>query len=266
MPHIDPDAITTLLEIGEVSAQLIDTVAPEAASVPQRWRGIADSVEPSERAAVALSLWNRDFLDLVPRFAHVLESALVDVRPCYWQGPSGAEIVLVYIVSSPGESLAVWVGWDPALFGDHRPTLWDSLPMQARTFLQEVHAGFTLPDGETCGLTRPRFMYSLAEWSGWPEGIPEWEGNWWEDCEPVDSRRLLRITGNGSDFDLCTSPDLPAGTGLASSSGHLQVVRQGTRRINDAAGELLTTRRNLICNGSTVSPGKSSRSRRALPS
>jgi hypothetical protein len=208
------------LENGLRTATIVDADSSSLSLVPAQWRKIALSGDAEERRLLALSLWNRDFLDLIPGYAEALRTRLRDVRVCVFsdEGP-----ILIYLLEVHDGSIAVWIGWDPATFGDKEPIFWDTIPAPAQTFLREVHAGFTGPDWEGLGIVRPKSMTTYAEWFGSPDGIPGWFDNWWDDCEPVDSRRMLYITHAVSIMDLSTSPDLASGRAITWYEGHLQI-------------------------------------------
>src|SRR5689334_3234689 len=41
--------------------------------IPEAWWPVAESADPHNRAHAALALWNTDFLELIPRYADVLQ-------------------------------------------------------------------------------------------------------------------------------------------------------------------------------------------------
>ncbi|MFB8281023.1 hypothetical protein [Nocardia colli] len=164
---------------------------------------IAAAADAAERIRLALLRWNPDFLDLVPGFATALHARLRDVRVCYWreEGPA-----LLYFVESTSGDSVVWVGWDPRTFSGPTPPFWATLPRAARRFLRDVHPGFTMLDGESFGLAQPSYMSTFAEWTGWSDGVPDWDR-----AEVIGSTAMLWLTGNGGDTVLCTSPELAIG-------------------------------------------------------
>jgi hypothetical protein len=221
MSEIDLAAVVAELEKGRRTATMPAADHPGLSAVPERWRQIAQSDDAEKRRLLAVSLWNRELLDLIPGYAEALRTKLIDVRVCVLsdEGP-----VLVYIFEASDRPLAVWIGWDPNAFGDTEPVFWETIPAPARTFLRHVHAGYTWSTGwDAYGLIRPKDMTTLAQWAEHPDGIPNWSEQWWEDCDPIDSRRLLLVGTDGSNFDLCTSPDLSPGAALTNDVGHLQV-------------------------------------------
>lgn len=204
------------------TASVIDAGYPDVSAIPAQWRGIVHSSDSEERRLRALSLWNRDFLDLIPGYAKVLRTKLIDVRVCALsdEGP-----ILVYLLEALDRPFVMWIGWDPASFGEREPIFWETIPMPARTFLHEVHAGYTLSaDWEACGIMRPQDMMTFAESWEAPDGIPGWFDNWWPDCEPIDSRRMLYVTHTSPSYVLSTSPDLPSGKALIYYDGEINVV------------------------------------------
>lgn len=225
MSAIDLADVVAKLERYGRTASVVDAGSLDLASVPAQWRGIARSSDAEERRLQALSLWNREFLDLVPGYAGALRTKLVDVRVC---ALSGEGPVLLYFFDESDPTNSMTIGWDPASFGAKEPAFWETIPGPARTFLQQTHAGYTLSgDWEACGLTPPKNMTTLAEaWEN-PDGIPGWSDNWWPDCEPIDSRRMLYITHSTPSYVLATSPDLPANKALTYYDGELNVVDFG---------------------------------------
>jgi hypothetical protein len=223
MVQIDLAAIAATLENRYHTVTFVDSDSPKAPEIPAQWRGIAESDDAEQRRLSAMTLWNRDFLALVPGYAEALRTKLADVRPCVFsdEGPA-----LVYIFDA-GASTAVWIGRDPAGFGD-TPVYWESLPVPARTFLREVHAGYSLSGRGACGLARPRNMTTLAE--KWSETgvIPDWLGEtWFPDCERIDPHRVMYVTHTSETFELATSPDLPPGKALIYHDGEANMVSFG---------------------------------------
>ncbi|WP_338760679.1 hypothetical protein V7968_32240 [Nocardia vulneris] len=188
-----------LLGDGHGPVHLLDSPADTAGP----WPGIAASADPEERAQMAVAQWNSDFLDLVPRFATALHTRLRDVRVCDWdtEGPA-----LLYFFEDANGDTVVWVGWDPRSSAGPRPPFWDTLPSAVRRFLNDVHPGFTMLDGESFGLAQPSYMSTFDAWAGWTNGIPDWDHE-----VPIAATRMLWLTGNGGDTALCASPDLTVG-------------------------------------------------------
>lgn len=182
------------------------TLAPPgsvpAEPVPEQWRPILESDDAESRRLTALSLWNREFLDLVPQFAQALRTELADVRVGHLKG----EAVLVYAFEyfySGERYLACWIGWDPATFGDAEPPLYDCVPEPLRTFYRQVHAGFTAPDRGSFGPVRPKHLDTLAG-----TGFTEDDSHLWEGQIPWTRLLVVAITGT---VYYCASPDLPPG-------------------------------------------------------
>ncbi|WP_280334623.1 hypothetical protein [Nocardia wallacei] len=193
--------------LGEATALFVAPGVTPPPDLPAPWRPIAVSALPQQRCMAALALWNRPFLDLVPRFAAALRDQLADVRVCklddVW--------VLLYVLApGVGEPYALWAGWDPATFGETEPPLWDALPAPVREFLRTVHAGFSRPDRPgACGLLAPRYLDTFGAYIGEPEGLPWWEEAWGGGEDFIPENRLVPITDDGGTLFRCISPDAP---------------------------------------------------------
>lgn len=184
-----------------------------AADVPEPWRPIAHSDAAEARCRAAISLWNSDFLHLVPGFAQAVETELADVRIGHLAG----EAVLVYALEHYDDDqrhVVCWIGWDPALARDAELRFAEAIPAPVRRFYREAHAGFVAPDWMSNGPIQPRHLQTYAEYLGCPEGLPE--SNWPPDA--VDPTRLLLLATSG-DSHLCVSPDLPPGQALTVYGG-----------------------------------------------
>lgn len=180
---------------------VVEPGSPEVDQVPTAWRAIASSPNAATRASTALSLWNTDFLALLPRFADAFRERLEDVRVCRLRD----EWVLHYIARGSEEPHVTWIGWEP----DPSATapFFDAIPAPAREFLTSVHAGFTAPDCESHGLMRPKWMETFAQWAEFDtETIEEWDEEW-----NVSVTRMTRVTTNGSLLSYCVSPDTQPG-------------------------------------------------------
>ncbi|EFG77205.1 hypothetical protein HMPREF0591_2907 [Mycobacterium parascrofulaceum ATCC BAA-614] len=183
------------------------------ADVPESWQPIARSDAAEARRMAALSLWNSDFLQLVPDFAQALETELADVRIGHLAG----EAVLVYALEHYDDDqrhVVCWIGWDPALSRDAELRFAEAIPDPVRRFYRETHAGFVAPDWMSNGPIPPRHLQTYAEYLGCPEGLPE--SNWPPDA--VDATRLL-LLATTADAHLCVSPDLPPGQALTVYGG-----------------------------------------------
>lgn len=196
------------VNVGEPTELLPDGGAP--AGLPEQWRPIAGASEASTRRDIALGLWNDEFLAMVPRTAQLLRTELVDVRVAH----RGDEHVLVYVVEhhagTPQREVRTWVGGTPDSTAE-LPELWDAVPGPLQEFLLAVHGGFTAADREAFGPQAPRYLGTVAENAGDPDGIEGWE------YQP-DSTRLLVIATDGG-VDCCVSPDLPGGQGVLVYQG-----------------------------------------------
>lgn len=213
MAGFDHDALAAAMPWEIDPFTILDSSSQAARTpIPHAWRPIADSTDPDERTHCARSLWNAELLSLVPKFADALNTRLVDVRvakhtwiptPC-----------LDYVIAAlDGDGYDVWMGEDPATFGDHDPPLFDTLPPAVQTFLRDIHAGFTTWDRESCGLTPPSVMSTFATHCNEPTDARPIQ---WHETRvpPPRMHRLLRVTGRGPHADLLTSPDLPPGTAI----------------------------------------------------
>lgn len=208
------------VEIGEIE-QVLESVAHSepvgvapGPHVPERWRPIAEADDPQTRRLTAVSLWNNDFLELVPDFAAALQSELADVRV----GHVGGDAVLIYAfehydAGGPDRYVVCWIGWDPALFTDAATSLFGAIPHPVQAFYRDVHAGFTGPDWLSYGPIQPRHLQTYAELVGFPEGVPNWPE------EDPDSTRLLVLASTGGNVHLCVSPDLAVGQALTVYDG-----------------------------------------------
>jgi hypothetical protein len=177
------------------SCNFIGTDPDAVARLPRHWRAIALATDPGTRRRTTLALWNREFLAVVPQFAQTLHTRLLDVLPCLVDDKP----TLIYVTTD----YITWIGWDPR--GTEKPPpFWDSIPAPLKTFLREVHAGFTAPDGESYGPMQPAYMQTLADLAGCAEGIPDWD-------EEIPSTRLLRIAKDSGNLEYCVSPDLHLG-------------------------------------------------------
>ena len=178
----------------------------DLATMPAQWRPIAESDDPEY---------------LIPDYRTVLTTKLLDVRACEFEALGW---VLVYLVDST-DRVSSWIGRDPAGFGDSTPVFWDCLPAPVRTFLRDVHAGYTSSYGFACGLTHPGNMITLADKWGGPEGLPEWlEETWFLDCDPIDARRTMYLTETSDTVQLVVSPDLPEGKALVYADSEARIV------------------------------------------
>lgn len=183
------------------------------ADVPEPWRPIARSDAAQARRVAAVSLWNSDFLELVPTFAGAFETELADVRLGHVMG----EAVLVYAFEhyDAGQRHVVcWIGWDPALSKATELRFAEAIPDAVRRFYREAHAGFVGPDWTSNGPIQPRHLQTYAEYLGCPQGLPE--SNWPRDA--LDPTRLLLLAAT-ADSLVCLSPDLPPGQAVAVYGG-----------------------------------------------
>jgi hypothetical protein len=197
--QIERDEIASTLS--RWSLTFVEPDSGEASLIPEPWQPIVRSPDRQTRQQTALALWNREFLDLVPRFAAALATRFVDVRACLTDDCP----VLVYVAQADSGGHVSWVGYDPGTFGAP-PPFWDSFPGSLQAFLREVHAGFVSGSRTSFGPLRPRDMDTLANLGDFPEGIPGWE-----DDADISSTRLLRITTDGGLLNYCVSPDLAPG-------------------------------------------------------
>jgi hypothetical protein len=211
MPGIDQAALAAAVAgWGNATVEILAPSPQTRTLIPEQWWPVAESPEPEERKLAALSLWGSEFLELIPRYAEALRTALLDVRVAQhsWQDTP----TLDYVLRAWDDEPKVWMGEDPRTFGESEPPMFESLPDAARAFLRQVHAGFTTLNGKSCGLMRPADMQTLADSWGQPD-----EGDvaecWDASVYPFPgTRRLLLITEYAGHPYLFTSPDLPMGT------------------------------------------------------
>ncbi len=226
MAGIDQAALTAAVaEWGNATVEILAPSPQTRTVVPETWWPVVESLDPEERKDVALALWNSEFLDLVPRFDEALRSALLDVRVAQhsWQGTP----TLDYVVRARDGRPKVWMGEDARTFGHSEPPMFDSLPGPARTFLRQVHAGFTTLNGKSCGLMPPADMQTLADSWGHPDDSDVAEC-WDASTYPFPgTQRLLLITEYGGHPYLFTSPDLPAGTAVTYFEPDFEVTSFG---------------------------------------
>lgn len=209
MTGIDQAALAAATTWDSTPIRVLDAGPQTRSLIPQPWWPAAESADPEDRKRAALALWNAEFLDLIPHYAQALRTALVDVRVAqhsWLTAPS-----LDYVLRRFDGELVVWVGEDPRTFTIPASALFGSVPAPVRTFLRQVHAGFSTYDGTSCGVNAPSDMTTLAAYWGRPtdNDVIEWE----EDHPFPGSQRLLLVTGNDT-AHLFTSPDLPADTAV----------------------------------------------------
>ncbi len=72
-------------------------------------------------------------------------------------------------------------------------------------FLRHVHAGFTSAGPIDLGPMHPRYMQTIAEMAGEPDGFADWD-----EVQEIASTRLLRVASDGGMVHYCVSPDLEA--------------------------------------------------------
>lgn len=208
MTGIDEAALIAAADWDAKPIRLLDAGPQTRARIPESWWPVAESTDPDARKSAALAPWNTDFLELIPRYARALRTALVDVRVAQHSWLSAPS--LDYVLRRFDGELVVWVGEEPRLTGP-APPLFDSVPAAVRMFLRQVHAGFSTYDGVSCGVNSPSDMTTLAAYWGRPERneVVDWD----EDHEFPGSQRLLLVTSNDT-AHLFTSPDLPADTAV----------------------------------------------------
>jgi hypothetical protein len=201
MTQLDAQRIAGMLEW---PLEFVDAGSPTLGGIPQDWRPIARSSDAEERRLRAMALWNRDFLDLVPKFAEATATRLAEVRACIAFDTS----LLVYVFDDGAGGWLPRAGWDPR--DPAEPRLWSTVPTPLRTFLRQVHAGFVGADGEAYGPLPPKAMETFAEMAESPEGDPDWDEDAAERGIPL-STRLMRIARDSGLLMYCVSPDLPPG-------------------------------------------------------
>jgi hypothetical protein len=164
----------------------------------------------------ALELWNAPFLDALPQFAAALRTRFADVRACWVDG----EPALLYLVEHSDGHLLSWIGLDPAGFVE--PRFWEHVPEPLQTFLCQVHAGFTSGGLTAFGPMHPRYMQTLAELAGEPDGVADWD-----EEQDIASTRLLLLTSNGGMVNYCVSPDVKPAELAIVFEGDIDPVHYG---------------------------------------
>ena len=151
------------------------------------------------------------------RVRMVVASFLVKDLHLDWR--RGAAWFLRHLVDG---DIVIWVGWDPRFNTAPPPPFWETLPASVRTFLTDVHPGFTMLDGESYGLAQPSYMSTFAAWTGFPDGIPDWD-----TPDRIASTNMLWLTTNGGDTAWCTSPELEVGQVAVNFEGDFSVSELG---------------------------------------
>jgi hypothetical protein len=227
----EPDLDEIAAELEDVQPGDLEFLAPGTAApsdlVP-RWRPVADAAGAAGRIEAALSLWNPEFRAAVPLFTRALTDHLTDVRVCRLRD----EWALAYFAAdAAGEQLA-WIGWAPAGPDAARPVFWDTLPQPLQDFLTGVHDGFTAPDGESYGITRPAWMLTYAAWSGFEGPIPGWDGP-----GRIPATELMFLTRDSGLLHYCVSPHLPPGGVALVYEGDIDVRPDLTRELDQLMTE-----------------------------
>ncbi|MBJ7287517.1 hypothetical protein [Williamsia sp.] len=166
------------------------------------------SASATERIEFALSWWNQQFVDALPRFGALLRSQLVDVVPARLDDEQD---VLLY-VTKDGDEFASWIGTDPRLFGSE-PRTWDKLPIALQRFLRETHPSLGINEYDTCGLTHPSRQISIYERTGFAEAgvaadktqVGEYNG------EVIDLSDIYELSWDTEQHDYVTSPKFQPG-------------------------------------------------------
>jgi hypothetical protein len=224
----EPDLDSIVAGIGAGPVEFPAPGTTGLTQLPSAWRPIAEAARATDRCEAALSLWNPDFLAALPGFARALNDGLIDVRLCRLRG----DWTLAYIAATRAGEQITWIGWDPASFGTSRPAFWDTLPGPLRTFLVDVHAGFTAPDGESYGLTRPSGMLTYAAWGGFDGPIPGWD-----DDGGISSTELMFVTRDSGLLHYCVSPQLPPGSVALVYEGDIDVKPDIARELDELMAE-----------------------------
>jgi len=211
MAEIDQQALTAAVDDWLVKdVTILEPSSQTRAIIPENWWPVAESTDPEERKHAALALWNADFLALIPRYAHALQTSLVDVRVARHGHLTTAS--LDYVLRTDEGGLCVWAGEDPRTFDNAEPPFFAALPTPVQTFLRQVHSGYTTFDDETYGLATPANMTTLAARWGDPDTNEIIE--WFEDVPFPGTQRLIFLTGVNDETALYVSPDLPAGQAI----------------------------------------------------
>ena len=201
----DRSAVAASITGGDV--EWVDADSTTVSTLPEAWQAIAAAGSAAERARMAMSRWDRAFLDLLPRFAALVRDQLIDVVPAVVAGKS----VLVY-VTTDGDAHAPWLGTDPRDFGDASP-IWDVLPRELQAFQRDTHPGFGLTWPGVYGIRTPADQISryerleLADLGVAPEEaiIGEYDG------EPVREDEVFLLSFDEAQAFYCVSPRFRVG-------------------------------------------------------
>lgn len=205
---------------------LIEARSADLPRLPNQWQPIVPEADPQTRLAAALALWNAPLLEALPQFAGVLRTRFTDVRPCLADGEPG----LLYLAKGRDGNQLCWIGLDPASFVE--PRFWEHFPEPLQMFLRHVHAGFTSVGPIDFGPMHPRYMQTIAEMAGDPDGLADWD-----EVQEIASTRLLRVTSNGGWVHYCVSPELETDQLAIVFEGDIDPTHYGT-----ALDELLMRR------------------------
>ncbi|NOP95392.1 MULTISPECIES: hypothetical protein [Mycolicibacterium] len=196
------EAILAEVGGGDAAWTPVGSQSPELAEIPQNWRPIASASTASERCRHALSLWGSDFMELLPGFSRRFQDELSDVRVFRRQLGSVFENVLIYAAGEARDGFpALWLGWDPALFGQPMAEFFDCFPEAVQTFLRDVHPGFTAQDWESYGIKRPDTWESF-------EGYDWFPSESFDEIETMPSQ-LMWFTKDSGQLYYCVNSRLP---------------------------------------------------------
>ena len=204
MAEYQIDDILAEVSGGEATWTLIQPQSPQWTQVPPQWRPIASAPIADERCHLALSLWGPDFMELLPGFARMFREQLSDVRVFQRELGDAHENVLIYVAGRARDEFpALWLGWDPAILEEPMPEFFDCFPNPVRTFLREVHAGFTAQDWESYGILRPDSWESFEGYDWFPD----------ESFEEIGAHpsQVMWFTKDSGQLYYCVNSRLPAG-------------------------------------------------------
>ncbi|MEV0672615.1 hypothetical protein [Mycobacterium sp. NPDC050441] len=199
---------------GDATWTLVQAQSPDLAEIPPDWRPIASASIATDRCSHALSLWGSDFMELLPGFTRKFREQLSDVRVFRRELGGVSENVLIYVAGQARDGFpALWLGWDPAGLEQPLPEFFECFPSAVRTFLREVHPGFTAQDWESYGILRPDAWESF-------------EGYDWFSTESFDEigaepSQVMWFTNDSGQLYYCVNSCLPAGQVTLAYEGTL---------------------------------------------
>lgn len=211
--------------------KLVSPAASDLRQLPRRWLPLVTASDPVQRCAHALSLWNSDFGQMLPRFNRIFPERLTDVRAFARDFQNGdTQFVLVYFAGRDDYGKqALWFGWDPALYVASMPDFFARFPQPVRSFLRTVHAGFTAQDWESYGITRPDSWESFEGYDWFPDRLHEETG--------VDPAHLMWFTRDAGQLYYCINTDLPPGQVTLAYEGDVDPPKDFAEELDSLMAE-----------------------------